>query len=66
MTSSVASLRFANVENGHNVPIDFEVTYKFANGVIITVKDAGDEQFVDDKQADTFLRREQCKGYETV
>jgi predicted dehydrogenase len=34
--------RFPNVENGYNVPIDFEVTYKYANDVIMTVKDTGE------------------------
>lgn len=31
-----------NVENGYNVAIDFEVNYKYANGVTMTVRDHGD------------------------
>ena len=34
--------RFPQVENGYNVPIDFEVTYQYANGVTMTVKDTGE------------------------
>jgi myo-inositol 2-dehydrogenase / D-chiro-inositol 1-dehydrogenase len=34
--------KFPSVENGYNVPIDFEVTYKYANDVIVTVKDHGE------------------------
>ena len=34
--------KFPNVENGYNVPIDFEVSYKYANNVIMVVKDSGD------------------------
>ena len=30
-----------NVANGYNVAIDFEATYKFANGVVMTVRDHG-------------------------
>jgi len=33
---------FPNVENGYNVPVHFEVNYKYANGVIMTVKDTGE------------------------
>ncbi len=29
------------VENGYNVAIDFQATYEFANGVVLTVKDSG-------------------------
>lgn len=31
-----------NVDNGYNVAIDYEVAYRYANGVIMTVKDSGD------------------------
>lgn len=34
--------KMPNVENGYNVPIDFEVSYKYANGVTMSVKDSGD------------------------
>jgi predicted dehydrogenase len=34
--------KFPKIENGYNVPIDFEVTYRYANDVTMTVKDAGD------------------------
>jgi predicted dehydrogenase len=34
--------RFPQTENGYNVPIDFEVTYRYANGVTMTVKDTGE------------------------
>ncbi len=34
--------RIPNVENGFNVATDFEVMYEFANGVIMTVKDTGE------------------------
>ncbi len=34
--------KFPNVENGYNVPIDFEVEYKYANDVTMTVKDTGE------------------------
>lgn len=33
---------FPDVENGYNVPIDFDVTYQYANGVTMTVKDYGE------------------------
>ncbi len=34
--------KFPNVENGFNVPTDFEVVYEYANGVTMTVKDTGE------------------------
>ena len=34
--------RMPNVVNGYNVAIDFNVTYKYANGVMMTVSDTGD------------------------
>ncbi len=34
--------RMPTVSNGYNVAIDFNVTYKFANGVVMTVSDQGD------------------------
>ncbi|MFN9911997.1 MAG: gfo/Idh/MocA family oxidoreductase, partial [Pirellulaceae bacterium] len=34
--------RFPQVENGYNVPLDFEVSYRYANDVTMTVKDTGD------------------------
>jgi myo-inositol 2-dehydrogenase/D-chiro-inositol 1-dehydrogenase len=34
--------RFPQVANGYNVPIDFEVSYRYANDVTMTVKDTGD------------------------
>jgi myo-inositol 2-dehydrogenase / D-chiro-inositol 1-dehydrogenase len=34
--------RFPEIENGYNVPVDFQVTYRFANDVILTVKDEGE------------------------
>ncbi len=33
--------RFPEVENGYNVPLDYEATYRYANGVVMTVKDTG-------------------------
>ncbi|MBX3423709.1 MAG: Gfo/Idh/MocA family oxidoreductase [Pirellulaceae bacterium] len=30
------------IDNGYNVPIDFEVRYRYASGVVMTVKDTGD------------------------
>jgi len=33
---------FPNQENGFNVPVDFEVSYTYANDVTLTVKDTGD------------------------
>ncbi len=34
--------KFPNTENGFNVPIDFEVSYRYANDVTMTVTDTGD------------------------
>ncbi len=34
--------KFPRNENGYNVPIDFEVNYRYANDVIMTVKDHGE------------------------
>jgi len=34
--------KFPKIENGYNVPVDFEVTYKFANDVTLNVKDHGE------------------------
>jgi len=34
--------KFPDNENGFNVPIDFEVSYIYANDVTLTVKDTGD------------------------
>ncbi len=34
--------KMPTVANGYNVAIDFEVTYKYANGVVMTVADTGD------------------------
>jgi myo-inositol 2-dehydrogenase / D-chiro-inositol 1-dehydrogenase len=34
--------KLPNVENSYNVPIDFEVTYKYANDVVMSVKDTGE------------------------
>ncbi len=34
--------RFPNVKDGYNVPLDFEATIGYANGVVMTVKDSGD------------------------
>jgi predicted dehydrogenase len=34
--------KMPTVENGYNVPVDFEVAYRYANGVVMTVKDSGD------------------------
>ena len=36
------SAKFPDIENGYNVPIDFEVNYRFANDVLMTVKDTGE------------------------
>ncbi|HVX62296.1 MAG TPA: Gfo/Idh/MocA family oxidoreductase [Pirellulales bacterium] len=33
--------RLPDVTNGYNVPIDYEATYRYANGVVMTVKDTG-------------------------
>jgi predicted dehydrogenase len=33
--------KFPTVSGGYNVPIDYHVTYKFANGVVMTVADEG-------------------------
>lgn len=33
--------RFPAAENGYNVPLDYEATYRYANGVVMTVKDTG-------------------------
>ena len=33
--------KFPNVKNGYNVPVDYSATYKYANGVVMTVKDSG-------------------------
>lgn len=33
--------RLPHVANGYNVPIDYEATYRYANGVVMTVKDEG-------------------------
>jgi predicted dehydrogenase len=34
--------KFPKTENGYNVAIDFKASYRFANGVTMTVKDSGD------------------------
>ncbi len=34
--------KFPSVENGFNVPIDFEVACQYANGVVLTIKDNGE------------------------
>ncbi len=34
--------KLPNVENGYNVAVDYDVTYQYPNGVIMTVKDTGD------------------------
>jgi myo-inositol 2-dehydrogenase / D-chiro-inositol 1-dehydrogenase len=34
--------KMPSVANGYNVAIDYDVTYKFANGVVMTVKDTGE------------------------
>lgn len=33
--------KFPTVENGYNVPLDFEATMRYADGVVVTVKDHG-------------------------
>jgi myo-inositol 2-dehydrogenase / D-chiro-inositol 1-dehydrogenase len=33
--------RLPEIANGYNVPIDYEATYRYANGVVMTVKDEG-------------------------
>ena len=33
--------KFPNIENGYNVPIDYSATYKYQNGVVMTVSDTG-------------------------
>lgn len=33
--------KFPTVTNGYNVPIDYSATYKYQNGVVMTVKDTG-------------------------
>ena len=33
--------RFPTVNNGYNVPIDYQATYKYQNGVVMTVSDTG-------------------------
>ena len=33
--------KFPSVKNGYNVPIDYSATYKYAGGVVMTVKDNG-------------------------
>lgn len=34
--------KFPNVENGYNVPVDFEVNYRYANDVLLHVSDTGE------------------------
>ena len=34
--------KFPKIENGYNVPVDFEVTYKFVNDVTLNIKDHGE------------------------
>jgi myo-inositol 2-dehydrogenase / D-chiro-inositol 1-dehydrogenase len=34
--------KYPNIENGYNVATDFEVEYRYANGVVMTVKDSGE------------------------
>jgi myo-inositol 2-dehydrogenase / D-chiro-inositol 1-dehydrogenase len=36
------SAKFPKIENGYNVPIDFQVSYRYANGVLLTIKDEGE------------------------
>jgi myo-inositol 2-dehydrogenase/D-chiro-inositol 1-dehydrogenase len=33
--------RLPEIANGYNVPVDYEATYRYANGVVMTVKDEG-------------------------
>mgnify|MGYP002626264173 CR=1 FL=1 len=34
--------KYPTVENGYNVPVDYSATYKYQNGVVMTVKDRGE------------------------
>jgi hypothetical protein len=53
-----------NVENGYNVPIDFEASYQYANGVTMTVKDSGDNGILFTGDAGRiFVNRGKITGY---
>ncbi len=55
--------KFPNVENGYNVPIDFRVTYKYPNDVVMTVSDTGENGIMFTGDAGRiFVNRGKIKG----